>query len=99
MSKKVLTEVKCSYATFSGNVSDINVKTDYVPDSSDYDKLKDKITGLENKIETLEGQVANLQHFVKEFSCSIEHLTSESLSDVRSILVENLKQVKELVNS
>lgn len=99
MSKKVVTDVDYSYATFSGNVSSISVKSDYVPDSSDYNKLKNKITSLEEKVEILENHVSNLKEFVSTFSREIEDITHHSMQDILKILAENEKHIANLTKS
>ncbi len=97
MSKQVVTDISYEYATFSGNVSSISVNRGYVPDSEDYDKLKKQISGLENKIEILEGQISSLKQFIQEYAHTIENRTNDSIRDVCSLLEKSENRIADLL--
>lgn len=99
MSKKVVTEVNYSYATFSGNVSDINVKTDYVPDVSDYNELKSKLNNLQDKVETIEELISSLKDFISIFTREVEKNNHYSMHRILEILTETENNIAHLIKS
>lgn len=99
MSKKVVTEVKCSYGTLTGNVSSIRIETDCVPDASDYDKLKGEVNSLKDKIETLEGTISSLKDFISMFTHDVENSTNHSMSQILDELVKCENNISHLVKS
>lgn len=97
MPKKIVTNISYTYGSITGNVNSISIRTGTVPDSEDYNKLKKQISGLENKIEILEGQVSSLKKFIQEYAHMMETLTNASIHDVSDMIEASERRIANII--
>lgn len=86
MSTKVIKDISCDYAAFSGNVSFVRPDFVSVPDLSDIRSINEKILKLERIIDNLQKENKQMHALLKECVKDLETTNQANIAKIADIL-------------